>query len=132
MKFFNPPTITWQPCKVFPKLNGNHFSMVNIFKLHKYQTFGLLKMYNMSKIWFANNKFSFWKSSVYDNGPSKMQFFNFCFFIFQISNDYVKNLIENPLFFIMDFQMKFYYFTIIFDLHTLKFPMKCILFLYFF
>ena len=58
--------------KIFAKLNGNHLLMTNIFKLHKYQTFGLLKMYNMSKIWFANNKFSLWKSLVYDNGPSKM------------------------------------------------------------
>ena len=30
--------------------------MANIFKLHEYQTFGLLKMHNTSKIWFANNK----------------------------------------------------------------------------
>ena len=40
------------------KLNGNHLLMANIFKLHKYQTFGLMKMHNMCKIWFANNIFS--------------------------------------------------------------------------
>ena len=34
----------------------------NIFKLYEYQTLGLMKMYNISKIWFANNKFSLWKS----------------------------------------------------------------------
>ena len=39
-----------QSCKIFAKLNGNHFLMANIFKLHKYQTFGLLKRHNMSKI----------------------------------------------------------------------------------
>ena len=32
--------------------------MANIFKPHEYQTFGLIKMHNMSKIWFANSKFS--------------------------------------------------------------------------
>ena len=46
-------------------LNGNHHLKASIFKLHKYQTFGLLKMHN-SKTWFANNKFSLWNSSVDD------------------------------------------------------------------
>ena len=40
------------------KLNGNHLLMANIFKLHEYKTFGLMKMHNMCKIWFANNIFS--------------------------------------------------------------------------
>ena len=62
---FVRPTTKWQPCKIFAKLNGNHLLMANIFKLHKYQTFGLLKMHNMSKIWFASNKFSLWKSLVF-------------------------------------------------------------------
>ena len=30
----------------------------NIFKLHEYQTFGLIKIHNMCKIWFANKIFS--------------------------------------------------------------------------
>ena len=59
LKFFGPPTTKWRPCKIFAKLNGNHLLMANIFKLHKYQTFGLIKIHNMSKIWFANNKFNF-------------------------------------------------------------------------
>ena len=63
---FGLPTTKWRPCKIFAKLNGNHLLMANIFKLHEYQTFGLMKMHNMSKIWFANNKFSLWKSLVYD------------------------------------------------------------------
>ena len=46
------------PVKFFAKLRGSHLLMANIFKLHKYQTFGLMKIYNMSKIWFANSKFS--------------------------------------------------------------------------
>ena len=53
-------------CKIYAKLNGNHLLMANIFKLHEYQTFSLMKMHNMSKIWFANNKFSWRKSLVYD------------------------------------------------------------------
>ena len=32
--------------------------MTNIFKFHEYQTFDLMKMHNMCKIWFANNIFS--------------------------------------------------------------------------
>ena len=32
--------------------------MANIFRLRKYQNFGLLNMQNMRKIPFANNKFS--------------------------------------------------------------------------
>ena len=66
LKFFGPPTIKWQPYKFFVKFNGNRLLMANIFKLHKHQTFCLLKMFNMSKIWFANNKFSLWESLVYD------------------------------------------------------------------
>ena len=46
------------PCKIFTKLNRNHLLIDNIFKLHEYQTFGLMKMYNMCKIWFANKIFS--------------------------------------------------------------------------
>ena len=45
-------------CKIFAKLNGNHLLMANIFKLHKYETFGLIKMHNMSKIRYTNNKFN--------------------------------------------------------------------------
>ena len=66
---FGPPTTKWWPCKIFAKLNVNHLLMANIFKLQEYQTFGLMKMHNMIKIWFANNKFnllrwnkkSFWR-----------------------------------------------------------------------
>ena len=44
------PTTKWRPCKIVEKLKGNHLLMVNIFKLDEYQTFGLIKMQNMSKI----------------------------------------------------------------------------------
>ena len=57
LKFFGPSTTKLRPCKIIAKLNVNHLLMANIFKLHEYQTFGLIKMHNMSKIWFANNKF---------------------------------------------------------------------------
>ena len=49
-KLFGPPTTKWWSCKVFAKLNGNHLLMANIFKLHKYQVFGLMEMHNMCKI----------------------------------------------------------------------------------
>ena len=63
---FAPPTAKWRSCKLFAELNGNHLLMANIFKLHAYQTFGLMKMHNMCKIRFANNMFSLWKCLVYD------------------------------------------------------------------
>ena len=65
LKFFSLATTKWRPCKTFAKLNRNHFLMANIFKLHKYQTFGLLKMHNMSKIRFAYHNFSLLKSLLY-------------------------------------------------------------------
>ena len=49
------------PCKIFTKLNRNHLLIANIFKLHEYQTFGLMKIHNMCKIWFDNNIFSLWR-----------------------------------------------------------------------
>ena len=61
LKFFVLPTTKWQQSKSFAKLNRNHILKANIPKLHKYQTFGLLKMHNMNKIWFANNKLVFLK-----------------------------------------------------------------------
>ena len=41
LKLFGPLATKLRPCKVFAKLNGNHLLMVNIFKLHEYETFGL-------------------------------------------------------------------------------------------
>ena len=66
LKFFDPPTTKWRPCKIFAKLKENHLLMANLFKLHEYQTFGLMKIHNMCKIWFANKKFCLWKTLVYD------------------------------------------------------------------
>ena len=53
-KFFAPPTTKWRPCKIL-KLKGNHLLMANNFKLHEYQTIGLMKMHNMckSKMYFS-------------------------------------------------------------------------------
>ena len=39
----------------------NHLLVANIFKLHEYQTFDLMKMHNMCIIWFVNNIFSLWR-----------------------------------------------------------------------
>ena len=57
LKFCVSPTTKWRSCKIFAKLNRNHLLTANIFKIHKYQTFGRMKMHNMSTTWFANNKF---------------------------------------------------------------------------
>ena len=66
LKFLGSPTTKWRPCKIFEKLNENYYLIANTFKLHKYQTFGLMKMHNMRKTGFASNKFHLRKSSVYD------------------------------------------------------------------
>ena len=50
------PTQNGSPVK-FVLWNKNHILIANILKLHKYQTFGLMKM-NMCKIWYANRIFS--------------------------------------------------------------------------
>ena len=47
---FCTPNTKWRPCITFVKLNGNHILMANTFKLHEYQTFGLMEMHNMGKI----------------------------------------------------------------------------------
>ena len=65
LKFFVPLTTKLRSCKILAKLNRNHLLMANIFKLHKYQAFGSLKMHNMSKIWFVYNNFSLWKTLVF-------------------------------------------------------------------
>ena len=64
--------------------------MANIFKLHEYQTFGLMKMHNMCKIWFANNIFSqFVKKVGLRLTAVKNAIFYFLHFPFtQISKDY--------------------------------------------
>ena len=49
------------PVNFFAKLNGNHLLIAGIFKLHEYQTFRLMKMHNMCKMWFAHNIFSLLK-----------------------------------------------------------------------
>ena len=48
-KFFDPPTTKWRSFKFFTKLNGNHILMANFSKPCKYQTFGLIELYNLSK-----------------------------------------------------------------------------------
>ena len=101
-KFFGPPTTKWRPCKFFVNLNGNHFLMAKSFKLHKYQTFGLSKIHNMSKIWFANKKFSFSKSLVYDCRKYYLTSLPFSFF--QISNDYYQNSYGKTIFFYNGFR----------------------------
>ena len=77
MKFFGPPTTKWWSFKIFVELNGKHFLMANIFKIHKYQTIGLpLSNSVCEKAWFTIN------------GLSKILFLFLLFSFFQISNDY--------------------------------------------
>ena len=83
LKFFGPSTTKWQPWKnFFAKLNGNHLSMVNIFKLCKHQTFGLMKCIIWAKSNLATINSVCVKIGFTINGPSNMLFFNFWLFSF--------------------------------------------------
>ena len=64
--FLVHPPQNGNPVKLFAKLKENRLLMVNIFKCHEYQPFGLMKMHNICKFWFGNNIFSLWQSLVYD------------------------------------------------------------------
>ena len=94
--------------------------MTNIFKLYKCQTFVLLKMHNMRKIWFPNNKFSLWKSSVYNKRVVENAIFNFFFFHFsKFQMTIAKNLMKkNPFLRWISRVVKFCYVLIVFDIHT--------------
>ena len=48
-KFFDPPTTKWWFFKFFAKLNRNDTLMVKFSKLRKYQTFGLIELYNFEQ-----------------------------------------------------------------------------------
>ena len=132
--------------KIFAKLDGDHRLMANIFKLHKYKTFGLTKMHSMSKIWFAIDKFSLWKSLIYNNMLSKTPFLRFLSFLFFQIAIYCQILFEKPIPFYNGFQ-KFLWSSTTSRLFLIckfltvkqqpfynfsKFAQKCILFVYVF
>ena len=108
LKFFFPSMTKIRLFKVFPNLYRNHLLMADIFKLNKYQTFGLMKMYKMSKIWFAYNNFSLWKSLLFDKlGVKNFVFKIGAFLFFQVLKllwTIFKNFLENPSFSMMDFE----------------------------
>ena len=108
LKFFCPSMTKIRLFKVFLNLYRNHLLMADIFKLNKYQTFGLMKMYKMSKIWFAYNNFSLWKSLLFDKlGVKNFVFKIGAFLFFQVLKllwTIFKNFLENPSFSMMDFE----------------------------
>ena len=108
LKFFCPSMTKIRLFKVFLNLYRNHLLMADIFKLNKYQTFGLMKMYKMSKIWYAYNNFSLWKSLLFDKlGVKNFVFKIGAFLFFQVLKllwTIFKNFLENPSFSMMDFE----------------------------
>ena len=50
LKFSGSPATKQQLFKISAKFSKNHLLMANVFKRHEYQTSGLIKMHNMSKI----------------------------------------------------------------------------------
>ena len=107
--------------KIFAKLNGNHLLVANIFKLHEYQTFGSMKMHNMSKMWkpIINSVFeTVWLTM---NEPPKMLIFKlFPFSIFWISNGYFQKYCGKTTLFYNAFRMFLWSSTLlqIFLIHT--------------
>ena len=65
-KFFDPLTTKRRSFKFFAKLNRNHILIANFSKPRKYQTFGLIKLHNLSKSQSADRIFKLWKSCIYD------------------------------------------------------------------
>ena len=137
MKSLGATIKKWRLCKTFGKLNRNHLLIANIFKLHEYQTFGLMKMHNICKIWFANNIFSLWESFIYDQQAVEQAIFKFLPFpFFQIWNDYCqKSYNEFWGFLVISTTSKIF---LIYTFLNMKgwpffqFARICILFLYFF
>ena len=112
LKFFGPSTTKWQPWKnFFAKLNGNHLSMVNIFKLCKHQTFGLMKCIIWAKSNLATINPVCVKIGFTINGPSNMLFFNFWLFSFLF---FFKRLLPNdrPFQFLWNLQRNSLYFFV--------------------
>ena len=147
MNPFGPPTKKWRACKNFAKLNGNHLLMANLFKLHKYQTIGLLKCIIWAKSNLAILNPVCKKFVLRLTGCRNCYFLIFAFFYFFIFKmTIVKNNTEKPSFFIMDFvgscevllRQKYFWYTYILTMKQrpfkkiLKVPRKCISFLYFY
>ena len=105
-QFFDLFTTNRRLLKIFAKLNGNHLLVAKIFKLHEYQTFGSMKMHNMSKMWkpIINSVFeTVWLTM---NEPPKMLIFKlFPFSIFWISNDYFQKYCGKTTLFYNAFRM---------------------------
>ena len=87
--------------------NWTETILANIFKLHEYQTFGLMKMHNMSKIQFLKKLGLRW------TGHRECYFLTFVFSRFPNFKLLSKNLLWISRVF-----MKFYHVTNIFDLHS--------------
>ena len=81
LKFFGPPTTKWRPFKIFMKVNGSDLLMAKIFKLHKYQTFVLMK-----NAWYEQNlicqEYVQFVIGLRLTGRRKYYFLIFAFFIF--------------------------------------------------
>ena len=104
MNPFGPPTKKWRACKNFAKLNGNHLLMANLFKLHKYQTIGLLKCIIWAKSNLAILNPVCKKFVLRLTGCRNCYFLIFAFFYFSIFKmTIVKNNMGKPSFFIMNF-----------------------------
>ena len=97
LKFFALPTLKWRSCKVSVNFNWNYVFMANIFKLRKYQTFGL----------FMELYMVYWKYIIW--AKSDLPIMNLvCEKFWFTINGLLKML----------FFSKLYCFTNIFDLHT--------------
>ena len=109
-KFFDSPTTKWRSFNFFAKLNGNQILMATFSKFHKYQTFGLTELHNVSKGQLADRIFiqvMFRKAVFTITGSSNIQFLKFWLFNFsnfQIQTNFVKNFMKKLPVYKIDFE----------------------------
>ena len=71
--------------------------MANFSKFHKYQTFGLIELHNVSKGQLADRIFKLWKSCIYDYRVverATFEIMNFQFWFANFQTNFVKNFME--------------------------------------
>ena len=88
------------------KFNGNYILMATFSKLHKYQTFCLIELHNLSKGQLADRMFKLWKNYVYNyRAISNIQLLKFWLFNFpNVHITFFKNFMKRLPGFKIDFE----------------------------
>ena len=125
-KFFDSSTTKWRSFNFFAKLNGDQILMATFSKFHKYQTFGLIELHNVSKGQLADRIFKLCLPKLYLRllGRRTYNFWNSDFLIFptfKFKQILLRILWKNFQFTkqILKALIKFYPFNNIYDLRFL-------------